>query len=143
MGEEIIQTDVDKLIDILKSEKKMELGLLAKKINVPEETVQQWVDFLVEEKIVSIEYDFTKPIVNMLEKPKEKKEYFKEDFLKYKESFQKKSAKKKGTPEYIWKQHILENLELMKQFFFSEAEKRNLGNKKELWEEYKKKVSML
>ncbi len=141
MSEETIRTDVDRLIEILKSEKKMELKLLAKKLDLPEETIQQWIDFLVEEKIVTIDYDFTKPIVSIVEEKEKEEEYEKEDFLKYKEKF--KNHAKKGSAEYIWRNHLLENLEQMKHFFFTEARKRELEKIPELWEEYKKKVAEL
>ena len=140
MVEEIILTDVDKLVEILQKEKKMDLRLLAKKLNSSEDTVQKWVDFLVEEKILSVDYDFTKPIVSIIEKKQEKKEDFKEDFLKYKQEYNKKTKKEKQS-EFSWKKHILDQLELMKHFFYSEAEKRKLKNINQLWEEYKKKVS--
>ena len=141
MSEEIIRTDVDRLIEILKSEKKMELKLLAKKLDLSEETIQQWIDFLVEEKIVAIDYDFTKPIVSIIEEKEKEEEYEKEAFLKYKEKF--KNHSKKGSAEFIWRKHLLESLEQMKHFFFTEAKKRELDKISDLWEEYKKKVAEL
>jgi hypothetical protein len=44
-------------------------------------------------------------------------------------------TQKKGNVEFLWKQHILENLESMKTFFYSEAETRDLEKIEELWEE--------
>lgn len=142
MAEETITTDVDRLINILREEGKLELSQLAKRINVSEDVVQQWVEFLVEEKIVSVDYNFTKPIVSIVENLEEKKEE-KKDIKKYKKSFKEKSSKEKGNAEYLWKQHIIENVESMRVFFFEEARKRHLENAKELWEEYKAKVSTL
>ena len=142
MAEETITTDVDKLINVLKEEGKLELSQLAKRIKVSEDIVQQWVDFLVEEKIVSVDYNFTKPIVSIVENKNEMGEDQK-DIKKYKKSFKEKSAKDKGNAEYLWRQHIVENVETMKVFFFEEARKRHLENAKELWEEYKAKVSTL
>jgi len=138
MGEELIKTDVDKLIEILKIKKKMEIKKMAQELNVSEETVQQWVDFLVEEKILIIEYDLTQPIISLAgETTKGNEDYF----VKYKQNFQKDI--KKGNSEFLWKQHILENVEQKKIFFFTEAEKRDLTNAEELWEEYKKKVTQI
>lgn len=142
MAEETITTDVDKLINVLKEEGKLELSQLAKRIKVSEDIVQQWVDFLVEEKIVAVDYNFTKPIVSIVEDKKEIKEDAK-DIKKYKDSFKEKSSKDKGNAEYLWRQHIIDNVETMRIFFFEEARKRHLENAKELWEEYKAKVSTL
>lgn len=143
MADEIVKTDVDRLIDILKSEKKMELSLLAKKLNLSESTIQRWIDFLVEEKVIAIDYNLTKPVVSIIEKKKEKEDETSKDIQKYKDQFKKQKSNKKENSEFLWKNHITENLELMKQFFFSEAEKRKLSNVNELWEEYKKKVSTI
>lgn len=143
MGEEVIQTEVDKLINVLKTKKKVELKKLAEEIKVPEPTVQQWIDFLVEEKIVSVDYDFTKPIISIIEEPKETKKESKEDIIKYKQNFKKTTSKKNKNSEFLWKQHVLENLDILKQFFYTEAEKRKLENINELWEEYKKKVTSI
>jgi hypothetical protein len=138
MGEETIQTDVDKLIDILKINKRMEVSQIAKELNLPEETVQTWANFLVEENIIAIDYNFTKPALSLIKSKTEKDS--KNDFLQYKKKFQSNNLKK-GNGDFAWKQHILNNVELLKTFFFSQAEQRDLNNPEELWEEYKEKVT--
>ncbi|MFP4567384.1 MAG: hypothetical protein ACLFN8_00415 [Candidatus Woesearchaeota archaeon] len=140
MGDEVIQTEVDRLIDILKTKKKIDIKSAAKELNVDEEIVQQWVDFLVEEKIISMEYDFTKPIISLVNNTKLKEENPEDNIKKYKKKFQGEKQTK-GNSEVIWKNHVLDNLEFMKPFFYTEADKRNLENKDELWEQYKQKVS--
>jgi len=139
MGEEIIQTDVDRLIDILKIKKKMDLSKLSKELNIPEKIIQKWVEFLVEEKIISIEYTFTSPILTIIEDEK-KKEMTKQEFSQYKQKFIKDAKYKKEGAEQAWKQHVLESLGSMKPFFYSEVEKRGLKKSDELWHEYKRKV---
>ncbi len=143
MGEDVIQTDVDRLIEILKIKKKIPLTQLAKELNTDEDVVQNWVDFLVEEKIVTMEYDFTKPIIQYIEQDSDTQELTNDEYEKYKQRFKDHAAKEKGQSEFAWKQHVLEKLEQKKHFFFLEAEKRNLKNIEELWEEYKEKASEL
>lgn len=138
MGEEVIQTEVDKLIDLLKTKKRIEIKDAAKELNIEEDIIQQWVDFLVEEKILTIEYEFTKPFISLI-KNKIQDDNSENNLLKYKKKF-KNEAKNKKNSEVMWKSHLEDNLENMKPFFYSEADKRNLENTDELWEEYKKKV---
>lgn len=139
MGEELIHTDVDVMVDILKTKKKIELKELAKQLKVPEDAVQRWVDFLVEENILAIEYDFTKPIVSLVEREVRKKKDSKDKLSEYKNKFRRKTVDEENS-EFMWKQHLLENLEYMKQFFYSEADKRGFENIDKLWEEYKERV---
>ncbi|MCC7574312.1 hypothetical protein KO361_01870 [Candidatus Woesearchaeota archaeon] len=139
MGEETIQTEVDRLIDILKTKKKVELSKLAKELKVSEDIVQNWVDFLVEEKIVAMDYDLTKPTVSIIEDESKTGKPNENEIQNYKKKFQN-DATKQGNVEFLWKQHILENLESMKTFFYSEAETRDLENIDQLWEEFKTKV---
>ena len=141
MGEEVIQTDVDRLIDILKTKKKLEVRQAAKELKLSEETIQQWVDFLVEERIIAIDYEFTKPYISLVKNIKE--DVDKEtDLENYKKRFREYSNKNKNS-EIVWKNHMLENLEFMKPFFYSEADNKGLDNADQLWEEYKDKVKKL
>lgn len=141
MAEDIIKTDVDRFIELLKIKKKIELSSLAKELNLSEEVVQQWADFLVEEKIITIDYNFTKPTLSIIEEEHNTK-MTKEELDKYKKIFQKQTDKKQS-PEILWREHIQKNLEYMKTFFFQEAEKRNLENIDKLWQEYKEKAVQL
>ena len=63
MVDETIKTGVDELIELLKKTDKISLLDAAKRLKVPSSILQSWVDFLVEEKIVGVEYKFTKPYI--------------------------------------------------------------------------------
>lgn len=141
MVEDIIKTDVDKFIEILKLKKKIELNELAKELKLSEEIVQQWADFLVEEKIITMDYNFTKPIISIIEE-EHNPNMTKEELNKYKKLFQEHKNKKQ-TPEILWREHIQKNLQYMKTFFYQEAEKRNLENIDQLWQEYNEKAMQL
>ncbi len=57
----IIETGVDKLVKIVKERGKIALPDAAKELGVSTTVIQEWVDFLEEEGIISVEYRLTKP----------------------------------------------------------------------------------
>ncbi len=133
-----VETDVDKLVNYLKDKGKTELKKVAKELGIQESVLQTWVDFLVEENVLGVEYSLTKPYVFLNDKNKKKGLQGLED---YKKEFKVKADKK--VPEktaYLWRSHIQEALENKKEFFIDEAKKRGLSDIDSLWEEYKKKV---
>ena len=139
-----VKTGVDGLLDLLKQKEKVSLSEAAKKLGMDEQTVKLWVDFLVEEKIVGIEYKFTKPYLYLNKKEEKVKgkiiEQEKIDINHFKEDFEQR-AKESSIPQqqvsFLWKDHVLNQLELEKPFFFREARKRGLQDIEKLWEEYK------
>jgi hypothetical protein len=139
-----IETGVDKLIALLKTTGKLEISEISKRLSFPSDVVQNWVDFLVEEKIVGVEYNLTKPYVYLIVKAKNEDTVNLDDNFKgYKDDFQeslKRKAVGQEKVEFEWKSHVVSRLDLMKQFFFSEAERRKLKDPERLWEEYRKKV---
>lgn len=146
MVEETITTSVDSLIDLLKSVDKIELELAANKLGLPINIVQSWVDFLVEEKIIGIEYKFTTPYI-YLNKANIKKAIAVEtedvSIDSFKENFEKKASDKQISQLQatdLWKNHLLQKMDKKKQFFFREARKRGFFNPEDLWSEYKKKM---
>lgn len=142
---ELIVTGVDALIDLLKKTNRIEVDTAAKKLGYPTEAVQSWVDFLVEENLVGVDYKLTKPVIYLNTTKKAKDPYInlKQEFESYKKEFNANTNKKEKNKEkeaFEWKEHVLGKLDLLKQFFYSEAEKRGLKNPDKLWEEYKKRA---
>lgn len=146
-SEDEITTGVDDLLEILKKTDRMALSDAAKELGVGLDVVQSWVDFLVEEKIVGIEYKFTKPFIYLNKKPGADKAEKKEEpqsFESIKKDFVDK-AMSKDIPDSnihsLWKNHVMQALDNKKLFFMQEASKRGLGNLDQLWEQYKQKVA--
>ena len=142
-----MQTGVDGLIELLKKKNTMALAEAAKVLTTSEEIVKQWVDFLVEEKIVGIEYKFTKPYI-YLNRPDERRktkviEREKLSIAKFKEDFYQR-AKQSNIPvaqiDFLWRDHITNRLELEKSHFYQEARKRSLEHIDLLWQEYFRRV---
>ena len=144
MKEEIVRTGVDELLDLLARNTKLPLTEVATQLKLDSEVVQAWVDFLVEENIVGIEYKFTTPYIYLNKSigKKEKEEMVEE---KYSIQFFKKQfwdkAKTNNIPEtqveMLWKNHVTQALELQKKYFFFEAQRRKILNPDQLWKEYK------
>lgn len=148
MAEEVIRTGVDDLLDLLKKTDKISVHEAAKKLKLSPEMVQAWVDFLVEEEIVGIEYKFTKPYI-YLNKPQQVKEQAviqEEPVMSidiYKAEFKKRAAERNIPQEkisFFWRNHVKEVLERKKSFFYREAKKRNLPNIDQLWQAYQDKL---
>jgi len=150
MTGEIVRTGVDELLDLLARSAKIPLTEVATKLKVDVGVIQAWVDFLVEEGIVGIEYKFTTPYIYM-NKVVDKKsddssmkegnynvQYFKKEF------WEKARANNipEGQIDMLWKNHVTQALELQKKYFFFEAQRRKLSNAEKLWDEYKELVQL-
>lgn len=151
MVEERVETGVDSLIVYLKEHGKSSLKDAAASLKLPEETLQLWVDFLVEERILGVEYKFTKPFIFLNKEDKAKAaisssheedvtlETFKVEFFQ--------QAKKKQLPEQqipsLWQAHLDEALDKQKDFFIREAKKRYLDQPEDLFVSYKRKLARM
>lgn len=147
MVDEIIKTGVDDLLEFLQGIEKVPLTEAAQKLHISASLLQSWVDFLVEEQIVGVEYKFTKPIIYLNKPPEVKKAKIKEEVELgldvYKEDFQTRASQKNiptGKISFLWKNHVDVALSRKKEFFFREARKKNLLNSRELWTAYKEKL---
>lgn len=140
---ERIETGVDKLIDFLRGKEKVDIKDAADTLGVPVETIQVWTDFLVEENIVGLEYKLTKPYIYLIKDlpGAGKKELI--SIKDYKDEFSEKARKLK-LPEvrikYLWRTHLMEEVEKSKEFFYKEAKRRNLPTPDNLWDRYKEKL---
>ena len=149
MVEEVIRTGVDELLELLAHSTKVPLTDAASELKIDAGVIQAWVDFLVEEGIVGIEYKFTTPYI-YLNKTVDKKnaektdkyenynvQYFKKEFWEH--------AKASNIPERqieeLWKNHVIQALDILKKYFFFEAQQRKLKDIENLWNEYKELIN--
>ncbi len=132
-----IETGVDQLVKYLKYHKATSVNELAQVLNTTPQTIQSWAEFLIEEKIVGIEYKLTTPYLFLIENEKSK------DLNDFKREFQYEGGEDLSIKEYNWKNYIMNIIETHKNFFVKEAKKRHLYNTDELWEKYKKRVAEL
>ena len=61
LSDSIIETGVDKLVNLVNSRTRVSSYEAAKELGVSSTVIMEWADFLEEEGIISIEYKFTKP----------------------------------------------------------------------------------
>ncbi len=59
----IIETGVDKLVNLINERGKISSADAAKELGVSTTVIMEWVDFLEEEGIINLEYKFTKPFL--------------------------------------------------------------------------------
>ncbi|RME32281.1 hypothetical protein D6789_00050 [Candidatus Woesearchaeota archaeon] len=146
----VVTTQVDELIEFLRGKDKVAVEDVQKAIKVNAATLQSWIDFLVEEGILGIEYKFTKPFVYLNDPQAQKKNVVitRDEVLSwdaYHEVFLKK-AREKHIPDLkaaaLWKSHVLALIEAKKNFFYDEARKRELADIDKLWNDYKQEVLM-
>lgn len=55
-----IETGVDRLVELINSEKKISIEEAAKKLGISKIVIQEWGEFLEEEKLITMEYKFSK-----------------------------------------------------------------------------------
>ncbi|PIN80315.1 hypothetical protein COV16_01035 [Candidatus Woesearchaeota archaeon CG10_big_fil_rev_8_21_14_0_10_34_8] len=140
VGQEILRTEVDTFLELIKRNKKISLQDAAKEMKVPILTIQAWTDFLVEEGIVGIEYKFTTPYVFVQEEKRMKGGI---GYLGFdtKEVFYEK-ARKRGINEdqikLLWLKYLNANEESMKKVFEDKCRERGLPKNKVdlLWRKY-------
>lgn len=146
MGEDVVTTRVDDLIDYLQGKEKVPLEEVAKALNTKLDIIQSWVDFLVEEGIIGIEYKFTKPYIYLNVKEEEQPKVTEEEqptWEAYKKAFMQRAREKKIPDEKaasLWQNHVLSALENESKFFEEEARKRGL-DPQPLWKQYKQEVT--
>jgi len=138
-----VKTGVDDLMELVAHEGRISIPDAAKKLGQTEVVIQNWVDFLVEEKLLGIEYKFTTPFiyVNSPEKTAaitKKKETFDDEYKEF-----AARAKQKGMPEdkipALWQNHLSDAIDQKKEFFVQECQKRSL-QADELFKRYKERV---
>jgi hypothetical protein len=137
-----VETGVDKLLSYLRGKGQVSVKTIARDLKVSEEVVQSWVDFLVEEKILGMEYKLTNPYVYLLSKEKIDTTDEK-DIKSYKKEFESEAKNKNiadNKTAFLWKNHVQRELENVKSFFYEEAKKRGLAKTDALWTQYQQRI---
>ena len=139
-----VGTDVDKLVSFVKEKGKVSFHELVKHLKKNSDIIQKWVDFLVEEDILGIEYKFVTPYVYFNKDSENKKTVIEESddkSIEDKNEFYRK-AKSKGLSDSkiheLWKDYVNNNLDEIKRVFYAKAKTKNLSESQceKLWEKY-------
>ncbi len=86
-----IETGVDRLVKLVKEKEKMSVPDAAKQLGVSVSTIEEWVDFLEEEGIISLEYKFATPYIVIRKLSKDEIVTKAKDFQKKKDLFIRKA----------------------------------------------------
>jgi len=137
----MLRTDVDDFLDVIKKKGRISLGEASKSLNIPLATVQAWADFLVEEKIIGIEYKFTTPYVFMNVEQSDKNDFKQYMQFDTKDEFFEKAQHKglnAGQAKLLWLKYLNLNKGSMRSVFFQKAHERGLDKVKTdaLWKKY-------
>jgi predicted transcriptional regulator len=142
-GDEMVTTGVDDLIKLLHEYPKLSVDEVSRRLNVSKSILKSWIDFLVEEKILGIEYSFTTPYVYLNKAPEvdktKKTTELKLTYNMFRQEFCEKAKADKIPAEKIpafWQGHLQPLLEANKDFFLREVRKRNLPKGEDLWQRY-------
>ncbi|MFH1650136.1 MAG: hypothetical protein ABIA93_06305 [Candidatus Woesearchaeota archaeon] len=141
MADDTIETGVDSLLALLREKDRISIDEAAKILKTPSKAVQSWVDFLVEERILGLEYKFTKPYIYLnkaKQKATPKETNNTKDILAFKKEFMERAENKNLPPEKmkgLWSEHVTKALAAKKQYFIIEAKKRELDPAK-TWQKY-------
>ena len=140
----VVHTVADELFEIVKKSNRVSVDEVAKQLKVSLETIQSLVDFLVEEKVLGIEYKFTTPYIYIYKegiKVARGKEKSFTRGLVTKEQFYEKAKEKNIRHEYIeglWRKYLQQNIISMRDEFFKKAKEKKLSEERidELWKKY-------
>ena len=87
----VIETGVDKLVNLVNERGRIALQDAAKELGVSTTVIQEWVDFLEEEGIIGVEYKLTKPYLVERKLTKKEVETKAKEFASRKEGFVRKA----------------------------------------------------
>ena len=113
----------------------------AKALKVPLPVIQKWVDFLIEEEILGVEYKFVTPYLYFNKDPDQTNIKKVANDVENKVDFFKK-ARERGLPlnrvNTLWQKYLSSNSEEMKEEFIGKAIEKGLSKPQidELWKKY-------
>jgi len=87
----IIETGVDKLVELVRAKKKISIPDASKDLGVGQVVIEEWADFLEEEGLISIEYKFATPYLTEKKITKQEVQKKEKEFHGKKEGFVRKA----------------------------------------------------
>lgn len=152
MGDTVIKTDIDRLMELIELKKEISIDDAAKQLGVSSKTVESLGDVLEGEGIVHIKYKFTTPYL-IYEKPKgkeafstkEEEEIFIEDELDIKSEFISKAKARDANEERakeLWKAYSGRYRDFIKKNFFDKAKQKGYPEKdiEKMWKKFESEI---
>ncbi len=86
----VIETGVDKLVELVERKKKISIAEAAKELSVPKSVIEEWASFLEEKEIINTSYSLTNTYLVKREISKSELEKKKKEIESHKEAFVRK-----------------------------------------------------
>lgn len=139
-----VETDVDMLVSLVKEKGKISVEQAAHLLKIKLSVIQKWVDFLLEEGVLGVEYKFVTPYIYFNKSLDENPSVLEESegtYVQDKEEFFEKASAKGLNKERInslWKNYLDSNLQDIKDHFYLKARAKNISDNKldQLWSQY-------
>ncbi|MBU3941958.1 MAG: hypothetical protein KKF74_03525 [Nanoarchaeota archaeon] len=132
----IVRTRADELLKLVKQRRELSFEDAAKALNVSVQTIESWANFLEEEKILSIKYNFTTPFITVFH---EKIKAVPETGTLQKEIIEKKELNKAA----LLKEEELSEINRMLAEAYSCLKKGQFDKAKEIYAQIKKQYDDL
>ncbi len=132
----VVRTRADELVKLVKQRGELSFDDATKQLNVSSSTIEAWANFLEEENILSIKYNFTTPFLTIFQekiKKEQKKEKTAEETVEEKEAEKIKPIKKEG----------LSDMQMMLAEAYSYLKKKDFEKAKEVYAKIKAKYDGL
>ena len=132
----VVRTRADELVKLVKQRGELSFEDAAKQLSVSTSTIEAWANFLEEEKIISIKYNFTTPFLTVFQekiKKELKEEKTAEEIAEEKEAEKLKPIKKQGLSE----------IQMMLAEAYSYLKKKDFEKAKEIYAKIKAKYDGL
>ena len=135
-AQELVTTGVDALIDLLHHKKLIAVDEAARLIHVRESVLQNWIDLLVEEGIIGVEYKFITPYIFLRTDTAQTSAV-----LDIKQDFFEKAAKRNldaAHVQQLWQLYLRENMPTIKEEFYRKLDQKRIPEAKHesLWAKY-------
>jgi DNA-binding transcriptional regulator YhcF (GntR family) len=147
MLNKVLNTPVDNLVELVKSNKDCTISFLVQKLNLPIEVVEKWVVVLEEYKIIKVNYRGFEGYVSYVENKKDEEDEKEEaiNIENLKENFIEKSKKRNLTTaqmESLWPKFISQYKSEIREIFFDMAKKRGYDSYKiaQAWNKYSEEL---
>jgi predicted ArsR family transcriptional regulator len=127
-----VKTGVDALIDLLTQKQSVSIDVAATQLGVSSDLLRSWVDLLVEEGIVGVEYKLVTPYIYLI------KQHNKHDL---KQEFYAKALAKRipsARVKLLWREYLVTHLEEIRKEFYNTAAERAISPRDidKLWQAY-------
>ena len=148
MQNKVLETPVDKLIEIVKKNNNCSIELLRSQLNAPQEILERWLVILEEYGVINVHYRGISGYVTISNETKKESEDKKIDVGKIKDIFIEKAKIKKVSydkMQKLWPIFVLEYEKEIRDLFEDKAKDLGYDSQRieKAWLKYKEEITQL